>query len=409
MTAKTKFARARRLASVLGLGFSSGLPLAITGSTLQAWMSDEKVNLALIGLFSLVGLPYSFKFLWSPLMDRFRAPFLGRRRGWILLMQIALMFAIFVMSLIRPAAAPHFMAVAAFIVAFLSASQDIVIDAWRTETLPSTELGIGASFNMMGYRLAMLASGAVAMAIADHLPWPRVYQLLSLSILIGVIATWVAPESNGQLGAPKTLRDAVILPLREFLKRRGAAEVLAFIVLYKLDTVIASALLTPFLLDLGFSKTEISVVYKGFGFFATIGGTLLGGALMLRWSMKRALWTFGILQGISGACFVILAYVGKDSALMALAIFAENFLSGMGTAAFSAFLMSLCDKRYTATQYALLSSVMSLTRVVGGAPTGWLAQSVGWPVYFVISIWAMVPGLFLLSRFDRWAGRPEIR
>lgn len=388
-------------------GFSSGLPLSLTGSTMQAWMKDAGVDLTTIGAFALVGIPYSLKFLWAPVLDRYTLPFLGRRRGWILVWQLFLAAAIVGMGLVDPKEHLGLLALLAFLVAFGSASQDIVIDAWRTETLTKDEYGAGAGAQTLGYRGAMLLSGAGSLALADALPWSTVYALMAGTMALSIGYTLFAAEPNVPVRPPRSLSEAAVFPLVEFLKRKGSVETLSFIILYKLDVVMALALTTPFLQELGFTKTVIAGVNKGAGLVAVILGTLAGGALMPKLGMKRALWLFGIAQGVATLAFLALSVVGKDYALMVFAICADNFFSGMGTAAYAAFLMSLCNPKFTATQFALLSSLMALTRTVAGAPTGWLAQNLGWPMYFVVCTVAMLPGLLLLTRFDRWKG-PEV-
>ncbi|GAB4246310.1 MAG: AmpG family muropeptide MFS transporter [Deltaproteobacteria bacterium] len=392
----------RRVFFVLLLGFSSGIPLALTGSTLQAWMASENVDLTVIGAFSLVGLPYTVKYLWSPLMDRFVPPFLGRRRGWMIVTQAALLLAIAAMAFSEPKAHPGALAILSFLVAFCSASQDIVVDAWRTEVLSPEELGPGAGVHILGYRVAMLTSGAIALILADRIPWRVVYLLMAGSLAVGISSSLLAPEPELAGKAPKTLRSAVVEPFLEFFGRPGAAGILLFIVFYKLDVVMTTALTTPFLLEIGFTKTDIGAVTKGLGMLSTIVGTLAGGAIVARTGMKASLWIFGLLQSVSTFTFWALAKVGHHYPMMVAAIGVENLCSGMGTAAYAAFLMSLCDKRFTATQYALLTSLMAVTRVVVGAPTGFLAKSYGWPAYFVFSALAAVPGLLLLLRYDRW-------
>jgi len=392
-----------RMAVILLLGFSSGIPLALTGTTLQAWMKSEGADLTVIGLFSLVGLPYVLKFLWAPLMDRYIPPFLGRRLGWILLSQVALVVAIIAMAFTSPVALPVAAAVIAVLISFFSASQDIVVDAYRTDLAETDEVGPAASLYIAGYRIALLVSGALALILADHLPWRTVYLLMAATMTIGILATLFAPEPKTPGTPPQSIAEAVMLPFMEYFHRKGALEILAFIVLYKIDVVIAMAMTTPFLLEIGFSKTDIGAVTKGFGLIATLLGTLTGGALMVRLGMKRSLWVFGLSQGISGLSFTALAHVGHHYPMLVAAIAAENFCSGMGTAAFTAFLMTLCDKRFSATQYALLTSMMGLSRVVGGAPTGYLAKAVGWELYFFISVLAMIPGLLLLSRYSKWS------
>lgn len=391
-----------RMLICLLVGFSGGIPLGLTGGTLQAWMASEKVNLTLIGVFALVGLPYSLKFIWAPFMDRYIPPFLGRRRGWLLVTQIALASAIAAMGFSNPVLAPGMMAVFALCVSFSSASQDIVIDAYRTELLPDSEKGAGSAVYIMGYRLAMIVSGALALILSDHLPWSTIYLIMAGCIGVGAIASLFGPEPEFQQAAPKSLAIAVWGPFVEFFKRRGAVEILLFIVLYKFGDVLTGMMTTPFMIQVGFSKTDIGAVNKGLGVLATIIGALTGGALMARLGMRRSLWTFGIMQALSNLCFMVLAHMGHHYPTMVGAIVIENLCSGMGTAAFSAFLMSLCNTKFTATQYALLTSFMSLSRVFFSAGSGWLAQSLGWEHYFLVTSSFAIPGLLLLLRFDVW-------
>jgi PAT family beta-lactamase induction signal transducer AmpG len=390
------------------LGFSSGIPLALVTGTLQAWMASKSVDLTLIGIFSLVGLPYTLKFLWAPLMDRYVPPFLGRRRGWIVLTQLALILSLVLMSFCDPVQFPGVLATFACLVAFSSASQDIVFDAYKTEVLAQEEYGLGAASATLGYRVAMLFSGAFALILSDHLPWSRVYQIMALSIIVGVVVTLLAPEGLHAAKPPKTLREAVAQPFFDFLKRRKVTQLIAFIILYKIDVVVAVALMTPFMMELGFTKTDIGTVTKGFGLIATLVGTFAGGIWLSRIGVKKSLWTFGVLQGVSGLSFYFLAKVGYHYPMMVFTIAAENFFSGMGNAAYTAFLMSLCNPRYTATQFALVTSLMALTRTVASAPTGWLAKTVGWESYFLIAISLMIPGLMLLTRYDDWMSQREL-
>lgn len=393
-----------RMAVVMVMGFSSGLPLALTasGSVFQAWMTSENVDLTLIGIFSLVGLPYSLKFLWSPILDRYVPPFLGRRRGWMVIAQLGLMIALICMAFSNPAANPFLVAFLALCVAFFSASQDILVDAYRVEVLNDSELGAGAAVYILGYRIAMLVSGALALMLADHIPWRWVYLVMAFTMLVGVLAAVTAPEPEVKEKPPSNLKEAVVLPFLEYFRRRGAIEMLAFILLYKLDVVMTLAMTTPFMLQLGFTKTDIGAVTKGFGMVATIAGAFVGGSILAKAGIKRSLWLFGILQGASTFTFMLLARAGHHYPIMVSAITLENFCSGMGTSAFAAFMMSICNKKFTATQYALLSSLMALTRVVVGAPTGFLAKSLGWEFYYVICMLAAIPGLLILTRYDRW-------
>lgn len=396
-----------RMAIILLTGFSCGIPLGLTGGTLQAWMADKSLDITLIGVFSLVGLPYTLKFLWAPIMDRFVPPFLGRRRGWMIIAQVALVCAIIAMAFSDPVQNLKLMAGLAVLVAFFSASQDIAVDAYRTEILKTDELGAGASVYIMGYRIAMLVSGGLALIMADHLSWEMVYLIMAGTMSVGILATIFAPEPEVKEAPPRSIHEAVVFPFIEFFRRNGflpALEILAFIIVYKLDVALAMAITTPFMLDLGFTKTDVGAVLKTFGLVATIVGTLIGGGLMTKIGIKKALWIFGIVQGISGASFMMLARLGHNYTAMVVAVTVENVCSGLGTAAFSAFIMSLCNKKYTATQYALLTSVMAVTRVLIGAPSGYLQKAVGWETYFLISIVIAIPGLLLLLRYDKWMG-----
>jgi PAT family beta-lactamase induction signal transducer AmpG len=402
MKSWSQFLLNQRMLIILILGFSSGLPLALVGSTLQAWMTSEHVDLSIIGLFSLVALPYTLKFIWSPLLDRYTLPFLGRRRGWLALTQVGLVVSLIAISFFNPIQDLSTIASLAVIIAFLSASQDTVIDAYRTEILTAEEYGYGSALSITGYRLAMLFSGAFALVLSDQIPWKSVYWVMAGVMSLGLIATLLAKEPVSAGQAPQSLREAVIEPFKEFLSRKGSFEVLSFITVYKLDVVMTLALMTPFILGLGFSRTDIGAVTKGFGLVATLAGTFTGGLWMAKLGIHRSLWIFGILQAISGLTFYALSLLGHHYPMMVLTIACENFFSGMGNSAYSAFLMSLCNPKYTATQYALLSSLMALTRTIAGAPSGHLAQSLGWPNYFLLSIVLAIPGLLLLTRYPKW-------
>ena len=394
-----------RVLAMLGLGFSSGLPLALTGSTLQAWMTTEGVDLRLIGIFSLVGLPYSLKVLWSPIMDRFSLPWLGRRRGWILMAQALLALSVLGLSLVSPSTLPMLVAAFAVLIAFLSASQDIAFDAYRADVLRTRELGAGAATTVVGYRTALLISGALALILSDHLPWKTVYGLMAACMLGCVLFTFLAPEPAERVVPPRSLKEAVLGPLSAYFSRSGAVEMLCFIMLYKLGDALAGAMTTPFLLDLGFTRTDVGAVNKAFGLVSTIGGTLAGGGLIARLGINRSLWLFAFLQAFSNLAFSGLAMVGPRYEVMVAAIGIENICGGMGTAAFVAFMMSLCDKRFTATQYALLTSFMAVTRILAGVPTGFMVHSLGWPMFYAISTLGALPGILLLPRFAPWNGK----
>jgi len=385
---------------VLLMGFSSGLPLALTASTLQAWMKKSGVDISVIGIFSVVGLPYAYKFLWAPFMDHYVPPVFGRRRGWALMTQVGLILATLALSYCDPGQSAVLLGVAATAIAFFSASQDIVVDAYRTEILRAGEVAAGSSLYLMGYRLGMLVSGALALMLADQIPWPEVIRWIALGMGIGAITILCAPEPETTV-TTKSIREAFVEPLKEFFQRPGILEVFAFILLYKIDVAFASALLTPFFLDLGFAQTEIGIVFKVFGLFATIGGTLLGGMIMTKIGLRRGLWLFGILQAVSGASFIVLAHFPIHSMLV-VSVTLENAMSGMGNAAFAAFLLSLCNKKFSGTQYAALTCLMALSRIMVQTPSGYLAKYLGWSDYFLVSILISIPALLLLTRYKVW-------
>jgi MFS transporter, PAT family, beta-lactamase induction signal transducer AmpG len=393
-----------RMSVIFFLGISSGIPLLVTGSTLQAWMTDEKVDIAVIGLFSLVGLPYTIKFLWAPVLDRYVPPFLGRRRGWMLVSQFFLMFTIGMFYFVRPAESPWIVAFLAVLVSFFSASQDVVVDAYRRELLLDEELGFGSSLAVNGYRIGMLISGAFALFLADHISWNFVYLLLAASLFIGIITTLLGSNPEDQIIPPRSLREAVIEPFADYFKRRGAFEILAFILLYKIGDIMAANMTTPFILKIGFTKTELAIIAKTFGIFATIAGGLIGGVLLIKIGLYKSLWIFGILQAVSTLLFSALASVGAYYSLLVFTIAFENLTSGMGISAFTAFMASLCNKRFTATQYALLSSLMGVPRVIISSPTGYLAGYLGWNYFFIFCTLAAIPGLLFLVRYKSWQG-----
>lgn len=384
------------------MGFSSGLPLLLTLTLLQAWMKEEGIGLAEIGLVTLVGLPYTLKFLWAPLLDRYLPPFLGRRRGWLLVSQGALAVAIAAMGLSNPGVNLTFLVIAAFLTAFASATQDIIIDAYRRETLADEELGLGSSLYVNGYRVGMLLASGGGLMLADQVSFKVVYLLMAAGMTVGIVTTLLAKEPEEVAGHPTTLREAVVEPFAEYFQRTGAWGILAFILLYKIGDTMAAAMTTPFYLELGFTKTEIGAVVKLFGFWATIGGAFLGGLLMLRIGINRALWIFGGLQALSTAGFAVLANLGPRVEALAAVIAFENLAGGMGTAAYVAFMARLTNKRFTATQYALLSSLMGIPRVIASAPTGYLADWTGWTLFFILCTVIAVPGMLLLFFYAPW-------
>ena len=387
----------RMLVSFL-MGFSCGVPLLLTLSVLQAWMKEEGVDLSVIGLFALVGLPYTLKFFWSPVVDRFTLPFLGRRRGWLLVIQVLLVVAIAGLGLSNPGENPWLVAFAALLVTFFSASQDIVVDAYRREDLRDNELGLGSSLYVNGYRVGMLLAGSGGLIMADHFTFQQVYLILAASLLVGIATTLLSREPDVPEGTPRTIREAVIEPFIEYFRRDQAILILSFILLYKIGDQMASTMTTPFYLDIGFTKTEIGAVAKLFGFWATIAGGLLGGIILLRTTIRKALYGFGILQAVSTAGFSLLAIIGYNVPVLAAVIAFENLSGGMGTAVYVAYMASITNKKFTATQYALLSSLMGVPRVLASAPTGFMAESLGWVVFFAVCTVVALPGLVLL----RW-------
>ena len=369
----------RRIGITLLLGFSSGLPLALSGGTLQAWMATLHVDVSTIGLFSLVGLPYSLKFAWAPFMDRYAPPFLGRRRGWILLAQLALVLILVAMAVTDPLSQMWHMGILAFALAFASASQDIVYNAYFTDVLRPAERGLGAAVQAGGYRLAMIVAGALVLILSDRIGWRNSYLLMALLMLLAMIPTCIGPEPDNQVVPPRTLAEAVVTPLLELILRRGALGLLLLVVLYKFGDWFSGQLTNVFLIEgLHFTATDVGVVNKGFGIAATIVGVFLGGVLMARLSLFRALFYFGILQAGSILTFLALSLMGHNYRAMVVAVGVENVAWGMGTAAFIAYLMALCDHRYTAFQFALLSTLDSISRVLLGPPAGYLVQYSGW-------------------------------
>lgn len=392
----------RRIGVILILGMASGLPLALTGGTLQAWMTVEGVDLTTIGIFTLVGLPYTVKFLWAPLMDRFIPPFMGRRRGWMLLCQAALAFCIFSSSLFSPKEAPWLIAGLALMIAFFSASHDIVVDAYRADVLPAQERGMGAAVFVSGYRFSMLISGALALMLSEYLGWRITYMLLAGLMMAGMIAVFLGPEPAEDLSAPATLAEAVMGPLKDFFSRKGAWAFLFLIILYKLGDAFAGSLTTAFLIrGPGFSLTEVGALNKGLGLASTLLGALFGGALMARLGLYGSLMFFGILQAVSNLSFMILASIGKSYFMLIAAVGFENLAGGMGTAAFVALLMALCHARYSAAQFALLSALSALGRVYVGPASGFLAKDMGWVVFFLFTFFIALPGLALLRSMKK--------
>ena len=392
----------RRMLTAMLMGFASGLPLLLTKSLLQVWMKDKGIDISVIGLMALVGIPYTLKFIWAPFLDRFTLSFLGRRRGWLLVFQIALCVSISGLGLADPSARLPLTILAAFFVSFFSASQDIVVDAYRREDLPDEELGLGSSFYINGYRVGMLIASAGGLALADHIPFSMVYLIMAACMLPAIAVTCLSPEPENAFGTPASMWEAVMEPLGEYFRRDGALLILAFILLYKIGDAMASEMTLIFYRDIGFSKTEIAAVVKLFGFWATIFGAFAGGVAMLRLGINKSLWVAGALQALSTACFALLAQNGPGIAGLSLVIAFENFSSGAGTSAYAAFMARLANKKFTATQYALLSSLMGIPRTFAAAPTGYMAEWVGWESFFILCALAASPGMLLLFKCAPW-------
>ncbi len=385
-----------RMLIMLLMGYCAGLPLLLTGGTLQAWMTDEKVDLTAIVMVSLIGMPYVLKFLWAPFLDRFQIPYFGRRRGWMILFQILIVASILGLSISDPKTQLTMVIGWAFLIALFSASQDVVLDAYRREIVPDEELGLASSLYVNGYRLAMLVSGAFALYLADQIAWSDVYKWMALSMVPAVLFTLIAPKETHHVKIPSNMMEAVVGPLKDFFTRKGAWIVLLFILMYKVGDSMAANMTTPFILQLGYSKTDMATVAKGFGLVATIVGGLIGGVMMLRFNMKWSLISFGILQAVSTLGFAMLPSLPMQLSSLALVIAFENLASGMGTSAYAAYMASLTNKQFTATQYALLTALMGIPRVILASPTGKMAEVLGWETFFVVCTAVAVPGLLLL-------------
>ncbi len=386
----------RRLWLMLPLGFASGLPLPLSSSTLQAWLTVENISIVTIGWFALTGLPYTLKFLWAPLIDRFVPMPIGRRRAWLLLTQTLLALILAALAQLDPHNNLLMIAGFALMIAFLSATQDIAFDALRTDILKPQERGLGAAFSVTGYRLAMLVAGAGALILGEHWGWANTFLLMAGLMALSLIVTLVTPEPHTDY-APRTLSEAVFGPLRAFFRRPEAWGLIALVVLYKLGDAFAGSLTTAFLIrGAGFTPTDVGVVNKGFGLAATLIGALAGGLWLMRLGLYRALLLFGILQAVTNLGFFALSLVGHHYPLMVLVVGLENLAGGMGTAAFVALIMGLCDIRYSATQFALLSALASLGRVFLGPVAGGVVAWLDWPLFFVLSVLIALPGLWVL-------------
>src|SRR5499427_1108980 len=401
----------RRMLICVFTGFSSGLPLYLLINLLPAWLRSERIDLRAIGLFALIQLPFTWKFLWSPLVDRYALPLLGRRRGWMLVTQLLLLGSIPLFGLLRPQLDLWTIAYLALAVAFFAATQDIVLDAYRRELLPDPELGLGNAIHVQAYRISSLVPGALALILADHFPWQAVFAITALFMLPGIANALLIAEPLLARPAPRTLVEAVVEPFHEFVTRSGwqqALLVLAFIFFYKLGDSMATALATPFYIDMGFSLSEIGLIAKNAGLWASVVGGLLGGIWMLKIGINRSLWLFGVVQVVSILGFAWLAHLHQpDLIALAFVIAFEALGVGLGTAAFTAFIARETDPRYTATQFALFTSLASVPRSLINATTGWLVEQTGWFAFFLLCTALALPGMALLLRVAPWGERPE--
>ncbi|WP_024574437.1 MULTISPECIES: MFS transporter [unclassified Afipia] len=414
----------KRVLIVLFLGFSSGLPLALSGSTLLVWMRESGVDLGTIGLFALVGTPYTLKFLWAPLVDALHVPLLtrllGRRRGWLVFAQLLLIGAILLLAVTDPARSPFYVALGALLVAAASATQDIVVDAFRVESLPESEQAAGMASYVAAYRVGMLISTAGALflvsafegtGLTKPIAWMWGYIAMAAMVLIGMIAALVAtePEQSRRAEAATSGENAIsrvvgaaVGAFTEFLTRKDVWAVLAFVILYKFTDSFSGTMTAPFVIDLGFTRNDYAAIVKGVGLAATLVGGFAGGFLARAWSLEACLWIGGVLQAISNLAFAWLAFVGHNQWALALAITVENFTGAIGTVIFVAYLSSLCQSPlHTATQYALLTAFAAIGRTYLSAGAGYVAQATGWPAFFVLSVLVAVPSLILLAWLQR--------
>lgn len=413
-----------RVLIVLFLGFSSGLPLALSGSTLLVWMRESGVDLGTIGLFALVGTPYTLKFLWAPLIDALHVPLLskllGRRRGWLVFAQLLLIAAILLLALTDPAKSPFYVALGALLVATASATQDTVVDAFRVESLPESEQAAGMASYVAAYRVGMListagalflVSGFEATGFAKSSAWMWGYAAMAGMVLIGMIAALAATEPEQSRRAEEAtsgdsamtrVTTAAVGAFTEFLTRKNVWAVLAFVVLFKFTDSFSGTMTAPFVIDLGFTRNDYAAIVKGVGLAATLIGGFAGGFLARAWSLEACLWVGGILQAVSNLSFAWLAFVGLNQWALALAITVENFTSAIGTVIFVAYLSSLCQSPlHTATQYALLAALSAVGRTYLSAGAGYVAQATGWPLFFALSVLVAVPSLILLAWLQR--------
>lgn len=383
------------------MGFSAGVPILLTSRTLQLWLSFEGASNVLVGYAATFALPYTFKFLWAPVFDRFSLPFLSRRRGWLIICQAGLLITIAVLSRVNPVADLMTTVVLACLISFFAASQDTLVDAFRRESLKDEELGMGASVYQLGYRIAMWLTGGLAVIMAGQLSWNAAYLFAASLMIIGMISTLWADEPNLPAKIPSTFKEAVVGPLKDFFGRDGAVLFLVFVLLYKVGDNLAGNMLSKFYRDMLFSPEEIGLIAKSMGPVSVVLGALTGGALIIRLGIYRSLFIFGILQALSTLSFIVLAQAGHHIPTFAGVIFFEDFTAGMGSSAFLAFMAILTNRAFTATQFALLTSLMTVPRTILSSQTGHMVDFFGWQGFFLFCAVAAVPGLMLLSFLSR--------
>lgn len=400
----------KRMLICIFTGFSSGLPLFVLYQLVPGWLRDQGVSLAEIGLFSLIGIPYVWKFLWSPLMDRYSFSGLGRRRSWMLVTQVLLLISIAAFGWVNPVENIWSVAYLAAAVAFFSASQDIVLDAYRRELLPDNELGLGNSIHVQAYRFSGLVPGSLAFILADHISWQSVFLIVSVFMVSGILLTLFIKELETEHNAPKSLRDAIVLPFKDFIQSNGlksAGFTLVFLVLYKLGDNMATALQTPFFIDMGFSKTEIGVIAKTSSMIAMTIGIVVGGIVMIKLSINRALWLFGFVQIASILGFAALAEIGHNNYALAIAMGFEYLGVGLGTAAFTAFIARTTNPAFAATQIALFTALAVLPRTFANATTGFIVEQIGWTQFYFLCTALAVPGMLMLYKVAPWHENTE--
>lgn len=398
----------RQMIIIFFLGFSSGLPLLLTGSTLKLWLARAQVDISTIGYFGWVGMSYSLKFLWSPLLDRFTLFKAGRRRSWMLATQVGLMALIFFLGTLDPHSQLPMMAAVAVLIAFFSATQDIAIDAYRRELLSDEELGLGSSINIYGYRVAMLVSGGLGIGLVGSsilpLDWHHLYYIMAGCMGVGILTTLFCPEPAIDGAPPRTLMEAVIEPFADFLRRKDAWFILFFVLMFKLGDALGGAMLNPYYAQIGFSNADIGLIAKTFGLASSLVGFFLGGIAIYYIGIYRCLWIFGILQAVSTASFAMLMHTGAQAWALAFVVVFEDIATSMASAAFVAFLAAICNRRYTATQYAVLSSIATLGRNFFAGFSGDMVKHMGWDYFFYACALIAIPGLILLVWMNKYNG-----